>query len=178
MCCRDTGRTNNFLVIRRLKDFGSYSASPCNPRFGLAVPALSGGLEAKLAHGEVTMDDHGAAGCGYHIPLQAWRLLLPLFGELDMYPLLIHTLRCTYTIERLKTKRLLSARLGADPAPPHLVHVLPVLRPACDFTPSSRGQPVVHGGHGELEVALGQAGDDLPGERHAAGEAGGAVGGP
>ena len=37
MCRRDTGRTNNFLVIIRLKDSGSYPASPCNPRFGLAV---------------------------------------------------------------------------------------------------------------------------------------------
>ena len=33
-------------------------------------------------------------------------------------------------------------------------------------------------GHGELEVALGQAGDDLPGERHVVGERGVAVRGP
>ena len=37
MCRRDTGRTNNFLFIRRLKDSRSNPASPCNPRFGLAA---------------------------------------------------------------------------------------------------------------------------------------------
>ena len=42
MCRRDTGRTNNFLFIRRLKDSGSYPASPCNPRFGLAVRTKRG----------------------------------------------------------------------------------------------------------------------------------------
>ena len=35
MCRRDTTRTNNFLVIRKLKDSGSYPASPCNVQFVL-----------------------------------------------------------------------------------------------------------------------------------------------
>ena len=35
MCRRDTGRTNNFIVIRKLKDSGSYPASPCNVQFVL-----------------------------------------------------------------------------------------------------------------------------------------------
>ena len=39
MCRRDTGRTNNFLVIRRLKDSGSYPASPCNVQFVLGETA-------------------------------------------------------------------------------------------------------------------------------------------
>ena len=39
MCRRDTCRTNNFLVIRRLKDSGSYPASPCNVQFVLGETA-------------------------------------------------------------------------------------------------------------------------------------------
>ena len=35
MCRRDTCRTNNFLFIRKLKDSGSYPASPCNVQFVL-----------------------------------------------------------------------------------------------------------------------------------------------
>ena len=41
MCRRDTGRTNNFLVIRKLKDSGSYPASPCNVQFVLGEIAKS-----------------------------------------------------------------------------------------------------------------------------------------
>ena len=36
----------------------------------------------------------------------------------------------------------------------------------------------MHRGHGQLEVGLGQAGDDLPGERHVVGQRGVAVRGP
>ena len=35
MCRRDTGRTNNFIVIIMLKDFRCYPASPCNVQFVL-----------------------------------------------------------------------------------------------------------------------------------------------
>ena len=35
MCRRDTGRTNNFIVIMMLKDFRRYPASPCNVQFVL-----------------------------------------------------------------------------------------------------------------------------------------------
>jgi len=35
VCRRDTTRIDNFLVIRRLKDSGSYPASPCNVQFVL-----------------------------------------------------------------------------------------------------------------------------------------------
>ena len=42
----------------------------------------------------------------------------------------------------------------------------------------SRGQPLVDRGHGQLEVGLGQAGNDLSGERHVVGERGVTVSGP
>ena len=58
---RDTGRTNNFLFIRRLKDFWRYPASPCNPRFGLAVAALrtvKAGIAAMTANAAQRSAEH------------------------------------------------------------------------------------------------------------------------
>jgi len=51
VCRRDTCRTNNFLVIRRLKDSGSYPASPCNVQFVL-------GETAKTVNVPVLDDSH------------------------------------------------------------------------------------------------------------------------
>ena len=48
VCRGDTGRTNNFLVIRRLKDSRSYPASLCNPRF---VPRASAYTRVAPARG-------------------------------------------------------------------------------------------------------------------------------
>ncbi len=55
MCRRDTGRTNNFLVIIRLKDFRSYPASPCNVQFVLGERAK--GYRDALVEGAAAAED-------------------------------------------------------------------------------------------------------------------------
>ena len=78
------------LVVHRLSQTARQAGRELLEGHDLqTVPAFSSGVEAKLAHGETAMDDDGAAVCDYHIPLQARRLPLLSFGNLNMCPVLL-----------------------------------------------------------------------------------------